>query len=124
MRRFKSTPQKKFIGMAILFVLIPLFLLFYALFIIDWRPRADTIIIVAAIAALFFYLYRRYKMQSAEQAELEGPMQPEEGEFSDSGEGSGDSEDLPVDSGEELEEPVDSDEFDEEPVKPVKKKRK
>ncbi len=67
MRRFKSTPQKKFIGMTILFVLIPLFLLLYVLFVIDWRPSSDTLIIAAAIAILFLYLYSRYKKQAAGQ---------------------------------------------------------
>ena len=45
MRKFKTTPQKKFVGMIILFVGIPLFLLAYILFVLNWRPGFDTVVI-------------------------------------------------------------------------------
>ncbi len=74
MRKFKTTPQKKFIGMIILFVLIPIFLLAYVFLVIDWRPGADTIVIVAAIAILAFYFYTQYKKQLALQGKAEEPL--------------------------------------------------
>ena len=79
MRKFKSTPQKKFLGMVILFAGIPLFLLLYALFITDWRPSTDTTVIVVALAAIFYYFYRKYKKQPAKPREIEEPAeQPDE----------------------------------------------
>lgn len=97
MRKFKTTPQKKFVGMIILFVLIPLFLLAYIFLVIDWRPGLDTVVIVAAIAILAFYFYLQYKKQLTLQGKAQVPLTeeslddkpmdeedalPEDGEFS------------------------------------------
>ncbi len=71
MRKFKTTPQKKFVGMIILFVGIPLFLLAYILFVLNWRPGLDTLIIFVAIAILALYFYLKYKKQLALQGKAQ-----------------------------------------------------
>ena len=63
MKHFQTTPQKKFIGMLILFVFIPLFLLWYVIFFLDKKPDETTIAIIACIALLALYLYWKYKKQ-------------------------------------------------------------
>jgi len=63
MRRFKGTPQKKFIGMLILFVFIPLFLLWYVVFFLDKKPSTETMIILGLVAVLALFLYWKYKKQ-------------------------------------------------------------
>ena len=63
MRRFKATPQKNLIGMLILFVFIPLFLLWYLVFFLDKKPDELTIAIIVCIVVLAAYLYLRYKKQ-------------------------------------------------------------
>ncbi len=63
MRKFKTTPQKKLVGMLILFVFIPLFLLWYIVFFLDNKPKPDTLIILGACIVLGLYFYRRYKKQ-------------------------------------------------------------
>ena len=85
MRRFKATPQKKLVGMLILFVLLPLFLLWYVIFFLDKRPGIDTIILIAAILLLAAYFYLRYKKQvkafaASKQA---GELPEQEEEFSE-----------------------------------------
>ena len=87
MRKFKTTPQKKFAGMIILFVGIPLFLLAYIFLVLRWRPGFDTVIIFAAIAVLAFYFYLQYKKQLALQGKNEASpseeLLPEEDEISE-----------------------------------------
>lgn len=63
MRRFQTTPRKKLVGMLILFVFIPLFLLWYWVFFLGNRPGIDTIVIIACVAVLAAYFYLRYKKQ-------------------------------------------------------------
>lgn len=63
MRRFQTTPQKKLIGMLVLFVFIPLFLLWYLIFFLDNRPDEVTIAILVCIALLGIYFYRKYRKQ-------------------------------------------------------------
>jgi hypothetical protein len=65
MRRFKTTPMKKLVGMLILFVFLPLFLLWYWVFFLGHKPGTDTMIILAAVAVLCAFLYYRYKKQAA-----------------------------------------------------------
>lgn len=57
MRRFQPTPQKKLLGMAILFVALPLFLLWYWVFFLNHKPGADTMVILVAVALLSVYFY-------------------------------------------------------------------
>lgn len=61
MRRFQATPQKKLLGMVILFVLVPLFLVWYWVFFLDHKPGNDTSIIIVAslLLAAYFYLKNR-----------------------------------------------------------------
>ena len=105
MRRFQTTPQKKLVGMLILFVFIPLFLLWYFIFFLGNKPGTDTIIILACVAILAAYFYLRYKRQidalAAGQPAEELPEEAEE--FAEAQVG-------------EAEESVASDKFDEEPV--------
>ena len=77
MRKFKTTPQKKFAGMIILFVGIPLFLLAYIFLVLKWRPGFDTVIIFAAIAILAIYFYLQYKKQLALQGKDKAPTAEE-----------------------------------------------
>ena len=82
MRKFKATPQKKLIGMAILFVLVPLFLLWYWVFFLGHKPGTDTMAIIACVAVLAAFLYLRYKKQLAKAQSMptEGEELPAEGE--------------------------------------------
>ncbi len=77
MRKFKTTPQKKFVGMIILFVGIPLFILAYIFLVLKWRPGFDTVIISAAIAILALYFYLQYKKQLALQDKAQAPLAEE-----------------------------------------------
>ena len=87
MRKFKTTPQKKFVGMIILFVGIPLFILAYIFLVLKWRPGLDTVVISAAIAVLALYFYLNYKKQLALQGKAEVPLdEAPEGELSEEGE--------------------------------------
>ena len=83
MRRFQTTPQKKLIGMLILFVFIPLFILWYLIFFLDNKPDEATIAILVCIALLGIYFYRKYRKQiealAAGVAPVEEPVE-EEGE--------------------------------------------
>jgi len=63
MGKFKSTPQKKLVGMLILFVFIPLFLLWYLIFFLDNIPGYDTLIVLGCLALLIAYLYWKYRKQ-------------------------------------------------------------
>lgn len=78
MRKFKATPQKKLIGMAILFVFVPLFLLWYWVFFLGHKPGTDTMVIIACVAALAAFLYLRYKKQAALAKTQFGPAEGEE----------------------------------------------
>ncbi|MFA4855918.1 MAG: hypothetical protein WC634_05030 [archaeon] len=82
MRKFKATPQKKLIGMAILFVLVPLFLLWYWVFFLGHKPGTDTMAIIACVAVLAAFLYLRYKKQLAKAQSMpaEGESLPEDDE--------------------------------------------
>ncbi len=105
MRRFQTTPRKKLVGMLILFVFIPLFLLWYWVFFLDNKPGPDTMVVIVCVAILAAYFYLRYKRQidalAAGQPAEELPEDAEE--FAE----------ATVD---EAEESVGSDKFDEEPV--------
>jgi Ca2+/Na+ antiporter len=82
MRRFKTTPEKKTAGMVILFVFIPIFLLWYLVFFLDNKPGLDTGIIIVAVAALLIYLYLRYKKQvGAASQNPEAALPPEADEL-------------------------------------------
>lgn len=102
MRKFKSTPQKKLAGMLILFVFIPLFLLWYVIFFLDNRPDIFTIAILASIAVLAFYFYRKYKKQidaiAGPKPKEPAEEMPEESEDIE--------EELPVEAEEELPEEI------------------
>lgn len=135
MRKFKTNPQKKLIGMAILFVFIPLFLLWYWVFFLGHKPGTDTMVILACVAALAAFLYLRYKKQLAKaQAEpAEGEELPEEGEGLPEEEETepeeGREEEAEEDEGEESldeagEYEAEEDDFSEEEEKPVKAKAK
>ena len=82
MHRFKTTPQKKLVGMLILFVCIPLFLLWYVVFFLGRKPGLDTLMLLAAVAVLASYLYYKYRKQVAELAQKAGvgetPAEPVE----------------------------------------------
>lgn len=78
MRKFKATPQKKLIGMAILFVFVPLFLLWYWVFFLGHKPGTDTMVIIACVAALAAFLYLRYEKQAALAKVQSGPAEGEE----------------------------------------------
>ena len=105
MRRFQTTPQKKLVGMLILFVFVPLFLLWYVIFFLDNRPDGVTIAIIVCIALVGIYFYRKYRKQiDALAAGQPAEELPEEAEEFD---------EAQVD---EAEESVGSDKFDEEPV--------
>ncbi len=94
MRRFKTTPQKKIAGMVILFVFIPIFILWYWIFFLDNKPGLDTGIILVAVGALLIYLYIKYKKQIdavaskgdlPSSAEAEEPVSLDGEEFDESG---------------------------------------
>jgi hypothetical protein len=110
MRKFKTTPQKKMIGMLILFVLIPLFLLWYIVFFLDNKPKPDTLIILGACIVLGLYLYMRYKKQIDALAGAK-PAQPEQAAT-----------EGPEGAGEEFEEDLSDEELDEEVEEGLKKK--
>ncbi len=74
MRKFKTTPQKKFAGMIILFVGIPLFILAYIFLVLKWRPGFDTIVISSAIVVLALYFYLNYKKQLALQGKAKASV--------------------------------------------------
>jgi len=61
MRRFPSTPEKKSIGMFILFALIPLFIAWYWIFFLDHKPDSNTLIILGVFALLIGYIYYKYR---------------------------------------------------------------
>ena len=61
MRRFQTTPQKKLLGMTILFVFVPLFLVWYWVFFLNHKPGNDTIVILAAVVLLSAYFYLKNK---------------------------------------------------------------
>jgi len=82
MRRFKTTPQKKLLGMIILFVLIPLFLLWFTVFVLEKSPGLDTIAIIVAVALLAFWFYRKYKKQVDALSGAKQPEEPLEEDFS------------------------------------------
>jgi len=96
MRRFKTTPKKKIAGMLILFVFIPIFLIWYWVFFLDNKPGLDTGIVIVAVAALLAYLYLRYKK------EIEAIASPKNagGEFSE------EPSEEPEELDEEIEEPA------------------
>ena len=80
MRRFQTTPQKKLIGMLILFVFIPLFLLWYLIFFLDNRPDEVTMVILVCIALLGIYFYRKYRKQIEALAAGVAPVEKPVGE--------------------------------------------
>ena len=138
MRRFKTTPQKKLVGMLILFVFIPLFLLWYVVFFLDNKPGLDTMVILGLIVVLALYFYLKYKKQIDAIASGKKPEEEpedalmdeedledvpgEEDESSDDEDESSEDEDESL--GEEDESSDDEDDFDEEvPVKPRKKQK-
>ena len=120
MRRFKTTPQKKLIGMLILFVFIPLFLLWYVVFFLDNKPGLDTLIILGLIIVLALYFYFKYKKQidaiASGKAQTPGPEEAlaEEPLL--------DEEEFPESEEEFPEEPVEE-ELDLAPEKPLKKQK-
>lgn len=117
MRKFKATKQKKLIGMAILFMFVPLFLLWYWVFFLGHKPGTDTMVILAAVALLAVFLYFRYKKQLAKaQAGVEGEELPEAGNgLPEDGETESDEEgEEEAESGEEGEEEAESKEAPEE----------
>ncbi len=61
MRKFKSTPKKKAIGMFIFFVFIPLFFIWFWVFALDNKPDQNTLVILGAFALLVAYLFLRYR---------------------------------------------------------------
>ena len=110
MRRFEATPQKKFLGMVILFVFVPLFLVWYWVFFLGHRPGADTMVIIAAclLLAAYFYLKNRQMVNGFVFGKKEPVDVPEEEYLEDDGsegELDNDSEDLEDDGseGEEFE---------------------
>jgi len=123
MRRFKTTPQKKLAGMLILFVFIPLFLLWYGIFFLDNKPSPETLVIIVAVAVLGAYFYLRYKKQIQAIAAGQLPAQPAD-KFAETNE-SAEEELLEEDESDEApveEELNESDELAEGPVPKPKQK--
>jgi len=128
MRHYQSTPEKKFLGMAILFFLIPVFLVFYVLFVINWRPSTDTIIIAVACALLgLFFYWQHKKKQAAIEAEAiqAGQYAAEAGEDYEGGPlEEGEEGQLEEDFPEELDEEAPEEELEEEYAAPAAKPKK
>ncbi len=118
MRRFETTPLKKLAGMVILFVFIPLFLVWYWVFFLGHRPGVDTSIIIACAVLLLVYSYLKYRRQLKHV----GPQQVQaEEEFPEEGL----AEETPVEEAEEeFSEETENDEtLEQELKKPVNKQK-